>query len=207
MYDAIMKYEGVTVLHDFFISDFMYAASVQKKIDFYEELYYSNGYKALYFLKENGLEKTISKFPVNKSLIDRSLSILAHSNEPQRLLELFYAYDGRPLFDTIPLLRKQAQLVPKNECKNKLGLDNNKIIICSFGYIGPSKLTLEIIKSFKNTMIYGKNEAFLIFVGDSVSSEYAGAGRALPFIQRLGRARHGRLDRAAAQAHPGRIHD
>ena len=172
MYDILMKNEGVVVLHDFFISDLVYMAHIKQKVSFYEELYCSNGYKALSFFKKNGLKKTISKFPVNKSLIDHSLSIVTHSNEPQRLLELFYAYDGRSLFDIIPLLRKPANLLPKSECKNKLGLAENKIIICSFGYIGPSKLTLEIIKSFKNTMIYGKNEAFLAFVGDSVSSEY-----------------------------------
>lgn len=171
MYEILKKFEGVLVFHDFYMSQLIYTQDAYYHSIFYDELYYSHGYEALSFFKENGLEKTVLKYPANKALIDASLGVIAHSNEPQRIFdELCGGENG--IFEVIPLLRKPAQILPKNECKNRLNLPADKLVVCTFGYVGSTKLTFDIVKAFKQTLANAKNEAILVIVGDSTSMEY-----------------------------------
>lgn len=171
MYEIIKKFEGVVVFHDFYMSQLYYSGDLRYTHLFYDELYYSHGFKVFDFFKESGLGQTILNYPANLSLIDNSLGIITHSNEPKRIFDSLYG-SSDDFFSFIPLLRKPAKCIEKNESKKRLNLPQHKFIISTFGYIGSTKLTLEIVKSFSKLDTIVKNNSLLLIVGQSTSDHY-----------------------------------
>ncbi|WP_170000914.1 glycosyltransferase [Campylobacter sp. RM16189] len=171
MYDIMKKFEGIVVFHDFYMSQLFYHKDLRYTDIFYDELYYSHGYHVFDFLKEHGLAKTILNYPANLSLIDYSLGIITHSNEPKRIFDSLYG-GNNDIFENIPLLRKPAKISPKSESRKRLNLPENKFIISTFGYIGSTKLTLEAVEAFAKTTLYTRENSILLLVGEGTSEHY-----------------------------------
>ncbi|WP_170018356.1 glycosyltransferase [Campylobacter sp. RM16190] len=171
MYEILKKFEGVVVFHDFYMSQLVYTGDTHYLSIFFDELYDSHGYAAFSFFKKYGMGQTVLKYPVNRSLINHSLGVIVHSNEPKRIFDLLYGTDNN-IFENIPLLRQAAEILPKDVCKKELNLPKDKFIICTFGYIGTTKLTFEVVKGFKKTTLLAEDRAVLVLAGASTNDEY-----------------------------------
>ncbi|WP_339817793.1 glycosyltransferase family 4 protein [Paenibacillus sp. FSL R7-0216] len=158
IYEFILKYPGIVVLHDYSLHHFFAAKTLEQgNLDGYrDEMLYCHGKEgfdeANRFLNgEIGpiWENNSLQFPLNLRILDHSAGIIVHSQ---------FAKD---------LLRKQASYVPievvpipapniskfedlekeKEDAREELGIDQGDFVISSLGYANPTKRIDKIIEA------------------------------------------------------------
>jgi len=149
MFDLLREFPGVVTLHDFYLSSLIYYMQHNEYTGnfFSEELYMSHGYSALKYLYDFGHEKTINKYPCSLSVIQHATGLIVHS-EFSRKLSVKWFGDETKKWTIIQQLRAQAADTDKNAAKRTLKLKDEDFMICSFGMIGPKKLTHRILDAF-----------------------------------------------------------
>jgi len=168
MIPLLEEVPGVVVMHDIYLADFMrwlQETQYYSKDILYEELYYSHGFTGLIKLKMGGIEE-IKMYPLNRSILNNSIGIIVHSKHSLNLLESFYSLDTKRCA-VIPSLRKVCPYEQKNRNKDE-------ILVCSFGYSAPVKLSHLIVEAFALSEIGKIDQSSLVFVGESSPPEYKG---------------------------------
>lgn len=175
MFELLEEIRGVVVLHDFYLSGVVsYIQFAQQKANFWiDELYHSHGYKALqeYFSVEDLNDITV-KYPVNLSVLENSVGIIAHSDYSKNLAQEFYSNEVSKKFTTIPHLRQKAPSFDKLEAKRSLGFTDDAFIICSFGLLGKTKLNHKLLEAFLSSSLSKNSNCYLVFVGENNPEEY-----------------------------------
>lgn len=167
MFDLIEKIPGVVVLHDFFLSGI--TSHLEK---WTQELYKSHGYQAIhdrFHIQDTA--HTIWKYPCSLSVIQDSLGVIVHSPYSLELAQQWY---GGELTDwaTIPMLRDTTINSDKALARKKLGISGEDFLVCTFGMIGPTKLSLEIAQAWLKSSLAQDKTCQLIFVGKNQENEY-----------------------------------
>jgi glycosyltransferase involved in cell wall biosynthesis len=168
MIPLLEEVPGVVVMHDIYLADFMrwlQETQYYSKDILYEELYYSHGFTGLIKLKMGGIEE-IKMYPLNRSILNNSIGIIVHSKHSLNLLESFYSLDTKRCA-VIPRLKKVCPYEQKNR-------NNDEILVCSFGYSAPVKLSHLIVEAFALSEIGKIDQSSLVFVGESSPPEYKG---------------------------------
>ncbi|MCT2195581.1 glycosyltransferase family 4 protein [Paenibacillus sp. p3-SID1389] len=158
IYEFILRYPGIVVLHDYSLHHFFAAKTLEQgNLDGYrDEMLYCHGKEGLdeanrFLNGEIGpiWENNSLQFPLNLRILDHSAGIIVHSR---------FAKD---------LLRKQASYVPievvpipaphiskfedlekeKKEAREELGIDQGDFVISSLGYANPTKRIDKIIEA------------------------------------------------------------
>ncbi len=175
MLNLLPLYPGIVILHDFYLSN-MYGYMSWKKnppFSLKQNLYYSHGYPAIQALEQESYPKqAIWEYPTNLKVIQDSLGIIVHSENSKDLADQWYGLSTSKDWHLIPHLREKPTVNDKKAARQKLGLPENAFIVCSFGIIGKTKLSLEIAKAFLESKISSNPNAYLIFVGKNDSGEY-----------------------------------
>lgn len=175
MYELLMKIPGVVVLHDFFLSNYLFYSEIQNKEShvWTKSLYYSHGYNAVkdrFFSKD--INEQLYKYPSNKEVIDNALGIIAHSNYSSNLAKQWYGEDYSDNWSIIPHLSEIPIENEKIKSRKILGFKEDDFIICSFGFIAPTKLSIRILKAWMNSSASSSNSCRLIFVGQNHGGDY-----------------------------------
>ena len=174
MFALLKLIPGVVVLHDFYLSHLMYDVSMQKEgLDTFSEiLYRSHGYKVLQKLSQKGsIEEVIWQYPANLEILQNAIGIIIHSDYSLELAKRYYFANNSKKWHKIPILKKTPVLKDKDITRQKLSIAKDTFVICSFGYIGPTKLTLELLDSFKNLPLKEK-DYLLVLTGKISDIEY-----------------------------------
>ncbi|MES2998381.1 MAG: glycosyltransferase [Pseudomonadota bacterium] len=173
MFKLIEQYPGIVVLHDFFISDVLHYFSkknIENHYSFLRSLFFSHGFSALCDYQKIGIIKTINKYPCNFSILKKSTGIIVHSKNALELAYNWYKLNNPIFIKKIQKIKPMFTQIDKVIARNKLNLSDNDFLVCSFGYITPSKLIHRICLSLKNSL---KNSNFhLVFVGHSLIKNY-----------------------------------
>ncbi|MEM2056642.1 MAG: glycosyltransferase [Thermoproteota archaeon] len=168
----IEKIPGVVVLHDVYISHLIAYLS-QTGIDapaLGRELYRSHGYRSLFDLSLHGEEYVKWKYPCSLEVIRKSCGVIVHSEFARRLVQKWYGQQCASSVVVIPHLKVMKPLkISKAEARQKLGVPSNAFLVCSFGYISPSKLGDRIIRGWKASGLDEDGDSLLFFVGEDVS--------------------------------------
>lgn len=175
MFDLLKLVPGVVVLHDFFLSGIIHYLDAKAIVpDFLNEsLYESHGYPAIHeraFQKDAGL--VLSKYPCNLGVLQDSLGIIVHSVTSYKLAEKWYGRIDQKDLKVIPLLRNPPQTTDRSSAKAILGFQKNDFIVCSFGFMAPSKLNHRLLSAWLESTINHDQTCHLIFVGEKPSGEY-----------------------------------
>lgn len=174
MLPILRQYSGIVVMHDFFMSGMLAyeEISIAQNQIWTQSLYYSHGYKSL---KEkcgkNGIEIVKEQYPCNLEIMQNAMAIIGHSPYSNDLLYKWYGNLIEPMH-IIPLLRNPSKDFNKNEIRTKLNIPTDAFIICSFGFIDPSKITHQILEAFLNSRLVADSKNYLIFVGENNGGEY-----------------------------------
>lgn len=178
MFDLLKIIPGIVVLHDFFLGH-IYAhmeGSNANKYNFWKnELYHSHGYNSLIDLaKCNNIWDIAWKYPVNLTVIQNSIGIIAHSEYPKNLALNWYGNSVTEKWITIPLLRAHPQVFEnnKNKIRNLLGLEKEDFLICSFGLLGEGKQNILLLQAWLNSKLSQSKNSKLIFIGGQQNNEY-----------------------------------
>lgn len=173
MFALIEKIPGVIVLHDFYLIDAI------RYVDAYGPqtgclsslLNYSHGYKALQerLLKPHD---TINQYPGTITLLQNGLGVIVHSEFSKGLANAWYGKNASSNWNVIPLLRKYAYENNKKAARQRIGLKPDSYVVCSFGYLGPSKLSHRILDAWLKSRLVRDDMAVLIFVGETCPGDY-----------------------------------
>lgn len=179
IYKFAMKYPGIVVLHDFFLSGLIHYIGNNEKNKqniFIENLIYSHGYRGYKYFKDNGFENTYWKYPLNKKILDSAQGVIVHSKYAIELYNKFYGNKNDILIKSINQIRKKEKLInieEKLEIKKELNFQKDDFIIVSFGFLAETKLNHLIIEAYRMLLDeINNNKIKLVFVGALPDTSY-----------------------------------
>lgn len=179
MFELAKRIPGVVVLHDFFLSSIVahLAYSGESPAMWNEYLYRSHGYAALQFKRDQtDTADSIWRYPANLPVIEDAIQVIVHSQYAKGLAEQWYGPDlAHQRFDCVPQLRASIEPVTperRRAARDALGLPADAFIVCSFGMVGPNKLSSRLLDAWFASDLDRNSDARLIFVGANQPSEY-----------------------------------
>jgi len=175
MLSLLEEVPGTVVLHDFFLSGLL---SYLEEIEFIEyawvqALYQSHGYLAVwerYHASKAANAKT--KYPANLQVLQNAQGVIVHSEYSCRLANEWYGKDFSADWKVIPLLRTPSKNFDRTNSRKTLGLKTNDFVICSFGFLDPTKLNHRLLETWLRSNMAKDSNCILIFVGENHGGEY-----------------------------------
>jgi len=173
MLSLMQEIPGTVVLHDFFISGLMawlelYAGTEHAWTD---ALYTAHGYSAVRE-RYHDAESAQHKYPVNLHILQNAEGLIVHSKYSQKLAEQWCGSDLANTCQIIPLLRAPAEIIDKAAARKQLGFKKNDFVICSFGFIGSTKLNHRLLHAWMSSALAEDKRCHLIFVGENPIDDY-----------------------------------
>ena len=167
---------GVVVMHDFFLSGMFSWLECSGTVSgiWTHLLHRSHGYHAVRerFLDIDAAQRA---FPVNLEVLQRAQGFIVHSSHSRELIEAA-GQDGLDLaVDVVPLLRLPAPEFDRAAVRRGLGIDEGAFLICSFGYLGPSKLNNRLLDAWVRSAVGRDPRARLVFIGEWFGGAYGAA--------------------------------
>jgi glycosyltransferase involved in cell wall biosynthesis len=173
MYQILLRYPGIVVLHDYVLFHLFggIAYSSKNYCEFEQIMEYCHGnvglgaaqrYKKGVFLE---LEKFF--FAVNKHIIDRSIGVIVHNKYSQRLINAIHpnqAVTSIPQFAPGKCLTNNDGRV---KLRQKLGFRDDEIILTSIGFITPQKRIDSVLKMLLHYRAEFLNLKYIL-VGETV---------------------------------------
>lgn len=175
MFNLLSQVPGVVVLHDFFLSGAVYSEEAYglRVHAWSEAIYHSHGYPALTDRFSNDdVNYGMTAYPCNREVLETSRSIIVHSNYSRVLAEKWYGAGYAKEWSTIPLLRVSAPPVNKVDAKRALGLSEDVFLVCSFGFMHPTKLNHRLLTAWINSSLSKNQKCQLVFVGQNHEGDY-----------------------------------
>jgi len=175
MFDLLQEIPGVVVLHDFYLSGIVSHMDVLgvSQNGWEKELYEGHGYKALKerYSAENPAD-IVWKYPCSLGTMRRAQGVIVHSESSKQLVQEWYNPSEADKCSVIPLLRAP---VIENDCiksRKALSLNNDDFLICSYGFLGPTKLNHRLLEAWLTSDLAKDKKCLLIFVGEIHQDEY-----------------------------------
>lgn len=175
MLDAMVKFPGVVVLHDFYHSGLIAHLDLTgQKVGIWDRaLYLSHGYAALFEKKlTQDLEQIKWKYPCNQLVLDNADGVIVHSSFSKEMAKKWYGSREGCDWKLIQHLRVLPQKITREKARRSLGLADKDFLICSFGILGPTKLNHLLLGAWLNSSLASDQQCHLIFVGKNDGGEY-----------------------------------
>ncbi len=175
MLDAMVKFPGIVVLHDFYHSGLIAHLDLtgQKAGIWDHALYQSHGYAALYEKKKTrDLNQIIWKYPCNQVVLENVKGVIVHSEYSKKLAQQWYGADASVDWKLIQFLRVLPESIDREKARASLGLTEKDFLICSFGILGPTKLNHTLLNAWLKSSLAANGTCHLVFVGKNDGGEY-----------------------------------
>lgn len=178
---------GVVVLHDFYMSGLVSWREQHGGYahDWSKALYASHGYKAVLECAQDP-EAAKLKYPVNLHVLQSAQGLIVHSDYSRQLARRWYDGYDPANWQVIPLLREPAGECDKSLARAHLGLADDDLVVCSFGFLDSSKLNHQLLDAWFASALAQDKRCKLIFVGDNHGGAY---GEQL--LEQIRRSGHG----------------
>jgi glycosyltransferase involved in cell wall biosynthesis len=192
MFDLLDEVPGVVVLHDFFLSGIERATCLTR---FSRLLAENHGYAALLACHtaaegRDPVTEAIFAWPANARAVRAAEGVIVHSEHARQLARYFY--DPATVADWVVVphlaLPRDSSEADRAQARARLGIGQDEVLICSFGYVAPTKLPLRLIDGLCAAACSTDAGVRFVFVGDAES-----LGAAI-------------LDRVANTQWAGRVH-
>lgn len=173
MFELLEEIPGIVVLHDFFLSGIERPRCLTR---FWQLLGENHGYAALLACHASAggrdpWTETIHAWPANARAVRAAEGVIVHSDHARRLARHFYHAATVADWVVVPLpgvprLRTDES---RANARARLGVAPDQVLICSFGYVTPSKLPLRLIDGLCAATCSANPTVHLVFVGDAGS--------------------------------------
>jgi glycosyltransferase involved in cell wall biosynthesis len=158
------RYPGTVVLHDFFLSHLFYYLERVDGMALSRSLYESHGYPGLLTRARKGAEVAVWTYPCNLSVLSRAQGIIVHSEHAKQLAREWFGVSAES-WVVIPQLRRVPKSVCKEDARRILGIPSNTFLVCSFGFLAPTKLNELLFESWFASSLASRKDCHLVFVG------------------------------------------
>ena len=175
MFTLLQQHPGVVVLHDFFLGDVLAYEQTSGAVPgaWTDALYYSHGYAALAAASSaQGIEPAKKAFPCNLEVLEAATSLVVHSQHALDLAGSWYGAGAAEKWRVAPLPRARPARHDRAAARRALGLRDEAFVVCSFGFIAPTKLSLELVRSWIASPLLHDRDCELILVGANHGGDY-----------------------------------
>jgi len=178
MFELLAEVPGVVVQHDFFLSGLQSYLEEKRKnpLAWVQSLYASHGYAPLAerFASREGAAKVLFKYPASFDVLVQAQGVIVHSLHAIDLARQWFAPEVSRHWAMVPLPRtlKQVDEHARARIRTELGLADDDFMVCAFGIIGATKLSLRLIEAWKASPLSHSSNCRLVFVGDNDAGPY-----------------------------------
>lgn len=175
MFPLLAEYEGVVVLHDFFLANVL--AEMERedpdRHDWKMALYRSHGYAGLMqrYLDQSDNE-VIWSYPSNLDVLQSACGVIVHSQASKGLAEEWYGRSAGEKMRVVPFPRVPTLQLDRRNARENLGLAQEDFLVCSFGMLGPTKLNDRLLSAWMASSLANDPHCRMVFVGDDGSNDY-----------------------------------
>ena len=173
---ALLKdYPGVVVLHDFFLSGMLSYEQMTGAMPgiWTQALFHAHGYPALLAIrKEDGIELAKDAYPSSLGVLEGATRVIVHSEHARSLARDWYGPGAGHNWSVVPHPRAVAQHHDRAAARAALGIRADAFVVCSFGFIAPTKLTHELVQAWIASTLHADPDCELILVGANHGGEY-----------------------------------
>lgn len=169
MFGLLEKYPGVVVLHDFFLNGPVswFEGTGRDPLAWQEALWFSHGWKALrHRFEAEDPADVHNQWPCNRAVLERSCGIIVHSETSREFADRFYGKGYARDWSVIPHLRVPANHIDRAAARRELGLNEADLLVCSFGFLGESKLNQRLVEAWLSSSLSKDKNCHLVFVGE-----------------------------------------
>ncbi|MGR4872142.1 glycosyltransferase [Variovorax sp. LARHSF232] len=177
MFDLLAEVPGVVVLHDFYLSGLhaYLEETGTNTLAWVQALYASHGYPPLAErFSSKDASKVLFKYPANFEVLAQAQGVIVHSQHSIDLANQYFPEPVSEHWTRIPHLRalKQEDEHARLRIREKLGLAPDDFVVCSFGIVGSTKLSLRLIEAWRAAPLSKSAQCHLVFVGQNDSGPY-----------------------------------
>jgi glycosyltransferase involved in cell wall biosynthesis len=158
------RYPGTVVLHDFFLSHLFYYLETVDGMALSRSLYESHGYPGLLARARKGAEAAVWAYPCNLPVLSRAQGVIVHSEHVKQLAREWFGVSVDN-WVVIPQLRRMPKSICKEDARRVLGIPSNTFLVCSFGFLAPTKLNELLFESWFASSLANCKDCHLVFVG------------------------------------------
>ena len=172
MIHLLKEIPGVVVLHDFFIG---HLKALIQEVDvpnfWINDLYSAHGYHSVrdYYRDPESVK---FNYPANFDIFQYAQGVIVHSQFARDLANRWYGKNSAGKVNVIPLLRSPAKKMNKSTARKRVGINEGDFVVCSFGFLGPTKLDHRLFECWLKSALSKDDRAFLVFVGENNYGEY-----------------------------------
>jgi len=169
MHELLEVYPGVVCLHDFYLSNYYrYKESLTGAQQLWsEQLLTSHGYKAL--IERGDINNDLDimyRYPSNFNVLSNALAVIVHSDHARKLARKWYHSTVSLDWEKVNLLRAAPIKIDRSYIREQLGIDDQTILICSFGIMDFTKLNHKVIEALGMSSAQRTKNIKLVFVGE-----------------------------------------
>lgn len=175
MFDLLRRHPGVVVLHDFFLSSVLAYEQMSGAMPgvWTRALFDSHGYPALLAGQQtDGFEAARDLYPCNLAVLQDATRVIVHSEHARTLARHWYGAQAAANWDVVPLPRALPARHDRDSARRALGVADDAFLVCSFGFIAPTKLTLELVAAWRASRLHADPRCVLVLVGANHGGDY-----------------------------------
>jgi glycosyltransferase involved in cell wall biosynthesis len=148
LYRILLRYPGVTVIHDLGLHDFTIARTIAQGdfVSYVRELGYALGPKGVesaYQIRRGQPEPPLLKAPLNERVLDRSLGVIVHSHYAERWIR-----DARPNLSIAMVPAPIRTDLGPLSSRRELGCPEDTLLFASAGQVFPHKQVTSALEAF-----------------------------------------------------------
>ena len=175
MFALLARHPGVVVLHDFFIGGALTHAQMSGADPraWSEALLYSHGYAGVRASRTaDGRGQAHKDWPCSLPVLENATRTIVHSHHARQLAIDWFGADAARRIDIIPHPRTPPQVNDRAAARAALGIDADTFLVCSFGFVAPNKLTLELLRAWIASSLHTDPRCALVLAGANHDSPY-----------------------------------
>jgi len=174
MFGLLRRHPGVVVLHDFFLSGVLaYEQRTGNMPGVWSQaLFESHGYPALLAGQHTDQAEAMRIYPCNLAVLQDATRVIVHSEHARGLARQWYGEQAAANWNVVPLPRALPAQQDRGAARRALGIADDALLVCSFGFIAPTKLTLELIEAWLASRLHADPRCVLVLVGENHGGDY-----------------------------------
>ncbi|AKU24020.1 glycosyltransferase [Massilia sp. NR 4-1] len=175
MFALLQEHPGVVVLHDFFLSSVLAYEQMTGGLPgaWHRALQHSHGYAALQAgLDAAGQEAAKDRYPCNLEVLEGATRVIVHSEHARELAAHWYGPQATHNWSVVPLPRSAPLLGQRAAARAALGIGADRFLVCTFGFIAPTKHSLELLHAWLASALHQDARCELVFVGANHGGDY-----------------------------------
>jgi glycosyltransferase involved in cell wall biosynthesis len=178
MFALLRRHPGVVVLHDFYLSSVLSHEQMTGALPgaWSQALFESHGYPALLAGQQaDQVQANRDLYPSNLAVLQDATRVIVHSEHARTLARHWYGAQAAHNWNVVPLPRALPAQQDRAGARRALGIAAEAFLVCSFGFIAPTKLTLELLQAWSASTLQADRDCVLVLVGANHGGDYGAA--------------------------------